>query len=48
MKLFFFITSSILKQYYVINIYIGSTENDKKIDEQYTNHSKQEQNSRRL
>lgn len=41
---FFFITSSILTYQYVLYIYIGSTENDKKIEEQYTNNDKQEQN----
>lgn len=40
----FFITSSILTYQYVLYIYIGSTENDKKIEEQYTNNDKQEQN----
>lgn len=40
----FFITSSILTYQYVLYIYIGSTENDKKIGEQYTNNDKQEQN----
>lgn len=42
----FFITSSILTYQYVLYIYIGSTENDKKIEEQYTNNDKQEQNPR--
>lgn len=40
----FFITSSILTYQYVLYNYIGSTENDKKIEEQYTNNDKQERN----
>lgn len=44
--IFFFITSSILTYQYVLYIYIGSTENDKKIEEHYTNNDKQEQNPR--
>lgn len=41
----FFTTSSILTYQYVLYIYIGSTEKDKKIEEQYTNNDKHEQNS---
>lgn len=41
----FLITFSILTYQYVLYIYIGSTENDKKIEEQYTNNDKHEQNS---